>query len=83
MELLLFTSPQFQAFSSNVEIFYSKVKTENPFAIFITGDFNAHSQLGWTDGDTTPEGTKIEVLFNKLGLSQLISEPTNFKPLVY
>ena len=29
---------------------------------------------------TTPEGTKIEELFNKLGLSQLISEPTNFEP---
>ena len=51
-----------------------------PFAIFFTGDFNAHSQLWWTDGDTTPEGTKIEELFTKLGLSQLISEPTNFEP---
>ena len=27
-----------------------------------------------------PEGTKIEELFDKLGLSQLISEPTNFEP---
>ena len=40
-----------------------------------TGDFNAHSQLWWPDGDTIPEGTKIE-----LGLSQLISEPPNFEP---
>ena len=29
---------------------------------------------------TTPEGTKIEELFSKLGLSQLISEPTNYEP---
>ena len=28
---------------------------------------------------TTPEGTKIYELFTKLGLSQLISEPTNFE----
>ena len=29
---------------------------------------------------TNPEGTKIEELFSQLGLSQLISEPTNFEP---
>ena len=29
---------------------------------------------------TTPEGTKIEELFTELGISQFISEPTNFKP---
>ena len=48
---------------SNFENLYSKIKTENPFAIFFTGDFNAHSQLWWSDGDTTPEGTKIDELF--------------------
>ena len=74
------TSPEFQDFLSNFETLYSKIKTENPFAIFFTGDFNAHSQLWWPDGDTTPEGTKIEELFSKLCLSQLISEPTNYEP---
>ena len=49
-------------------------------AIFFTGDFNVHSQLWWTEGDTTPEGTRIEELFTKLGPSQLIPEPTNFEP---
>ena len=29
---------------------------------------------------TTPEGTEIEELINKLGLSQLTSEQTNFEP---
>ena len=56
---------------SNFENIYSKIKTENPFAIIFIGDFNAHSQL-WC--------TKIEELFNKLVLFQLISEPTNFEP---
>ena len=74
------TSPEFQDFLSKFETLYSNIKTENPFAMFFTGDFNAHSQLWWPDGDTNPEGTKIEELFSKLGLSQLISEPTNFEP---
>ena len=72
-------SLEFQDFLSNFEHLYSKIRTEIPFAIFFTGDFNAHSQLWWLDGDTTPEGTKIDELFTKLGLSQLISEPTNFE----
>ena len=39
------TSPEFQDFLSNFENLHSKIKTENPFAMFFTGDFNAHSQL--------------------------------------
>ena len=75
------TSPEFQAFLTNFENLYSNIKTENPFAIFFTTVFNdAHSQFWWPDGDTTPEGTEIEELITKLGLSQLISEPTNFEP---
>ena len=48
--------------------------------MFLTGDFNAHSQLWWPGGDTTQEGTEIESLFTTLGLSQIISDPTNFEP---
>ena len=48
--------------------------------MFFTGDFNAHSQFWWPAGDTTLKGAQIEDLFTKLGLSQLISEPTNFEP---
>ena len=39
-----------------------------------------HTQFWWTEDHTTPEDTRIEELFTKLGLSQLISEPTNFEP---
>ena len=46
----------------------------------MTGDFNAHSQVGWPDGDTTAVGMEIEHLLSSLGLSQVISEPTNFEP---
>ena len=38
-------SPEFQIFLSNFEQLYSKIKIENPFAVFFTGDFNAHSEL--------------------------------------
>ena len=58
------------------ENLHSRIKTENPLAMFFTGDFNAHSQF-W--GHTTDEGTNIEELFTNLGLSQLISEPTHFE----
>ena len=56
-------SPNFQAFLSNFSNLYTKIQAENPFAVFFTGDFNAHSEYWWIDGDTTPEG----------------SEPTNFE----
>ena len=48
--------------------------------LFFTGDFNGHSQFWWPDGDTTPEGKKLEEMFSDLNLSQIISEPTNFTP---
>ena len=75
-----YTSPEFMAFLSNVSNLYTKINNENPYASFFTGDFNGHSQFWWPDGDTTAEGREIENLISSLGLSQLISEPTNFDP---
>ena len=46
---------------------------------FITGDFNAHSQLWYPDGVSTPEGNEIETRISALGLYQIIKEPTNFE----
>ena len=48
--------------------------------MFFTGDLNAHSQFWWPEGHTTNEDTNIEELFTNLGLSQVISELTNFEP---
>ena len=85
--IVLYRSPafnhnslEFQAFLSNFKILHSKTQGENPFAMFFTGDFNAHSQFWWPDGDSNPEGMEFENLFTSLGLSQIISEPTNFEP---
>ena len=58
----------------------SSIQSANPYATFFMGDFNGHSQSWWADGDTTPEGRRIDELLNSLNLSQLISEPTNFTP---
>ena len=62
------------------ERLYESLKIENPYSIFISGDFNGHSELWWPFGDTTPEGSAIEEMTSLLGLSQLIKEPTNFEP---
>ena len=59
-------SPNFKAFLSNFSNLYAKIKAENPFAAFFTGDFNAHSKYWWTDGDTTTEGSEIEFLLSSL-----------------
>ena len=65
------TSPEFMNFLSNFNNLYAKIKNENPFASFFTGDFNGHSQFWWPDGDTTAEGRELENLISSLGLSQL------------
>ena len=39
------TSPEFQAFLTNFENLYSNIKTENPFAVFVIGNFNALAVL--------------------------------------
>ena len=39
------TSPEFKVFLSNFTNLYSKIKNENPYASFFTGDFNGHSQF--------------------------------------
>ena len=74
------TSPEFRTILTNFANLYSKIKAEKPFATFFAGDFNAHSSLWWPGGDTNPEGTELDDLFTLLGLSQLISGPTNFEP---
>ena len=68
-------SANFQAFLLNVSNLYAKIKAENPFAAFFTGDFNAHSKYWWTDDDTTPEGSEIEHLLSSLVLSRYLVLP--------
>ena len=73
-------SPEFESFLQNFQELHTRLKSENPYAVFYAGDFNGHSQFWWPSGDSTPEGNRIEDLSSFLGLTQLISEPTNFEP---
>ena len=73
-------SPEFEAFLRNFEDLYTKIRNEDPFSMFSTGDFNGHSQLWWPTRDSTTEGTRIEELTSFLDLSHIISDPTNFDP---
>ena len=52
---------------------------ENPYTMLIAGDFNGHSQQWWPEGNSTKEGIAIESLTSNLGLTQLITEATNFQ----
>ena len=65
---------------SNFKNLHAKIKADNPFASFFTDDFNVHSQFWWPNGNSTPEGTETEQFLTSLGISQVISEPTNFEP---
>ena len=67
-------------FLNNFETLYENIQKDNPFAVFFAGGFNGHSQLWWSDGDTSAEGTAIEQLTSQMGLNQLLNEPTNFEP---
>ena len=77
---LIIITIEFQNFTTDFHNLHTKIKSEHPFAVFYTGDFNSHSQAWWPLGDSTLEGTDLDDLFTKLGLFQLISEPTNFEP---
>ena len=71
-------TPGFENFLVNLENLYLKIKNENPFVVFFTGDFNGHSQSWYPDGDTNAEGVLLDNLFCDLNLTQLISEATHF-----
>ena len=73
-------SPKFRDFLLNFKNLFSKIKAENPFAMFFAGDFNRKSHIWWPDGDETTVGRELEDMLTSLGLSQVISDQTNFDP---
>ena len=72
-------SPEFDMFLTNFETLCQNIKSENPHAMLFSGDFNGHCQQWWPEGDSNKEGIIIDNLTCNLGLTQLISEPTNFQ----
>ena len=71
-------SDEFTLFLDNFKNLHEKIKNQKPYAMFFTGDFNAHSQTWYAEGDTTPEGVDFDNLLTDLSLTQMISEPTHF-----
>ena len=69
---------QFTQFLNDFKELYRKISNESPFSTYFTGDFNAHSQTWYPDGDTNLEGTLLVELFESLNLKQIINEPTHF-----
>ena len=71
-------SDEFNTFIENFHNLHEKIKSLKPYAMFFTGDFNAHSETWYPEGDTNPEGVQLDNLFSELNLTQIISEPTHF-----
>ena len=49
----------------------------NPFAIVVSGNFNAKSKNWYKHDITSYEGAKIDTLNTQFGLQQIIKEPTH------
>ena len=62
---------------NKLELMLSKMSTDEPHAILITGDFNCRSPQWQGDDIGTDEGKQLEPLISDLGLHQLISGPTH------
>ena len=45
-------SPEFEKFTSNFEILVKNIRLVNPYVMLFAGDFNAHSESWWSDGDS-------------------------------
>ena len=71
-------SEGFEDFLTNFENMYEQMSSEKPYATFFTGDINGHTQEWYPEGDTNAEGIKLDELFTKISLSQIIDEPTHF-----
>ena len=66
----------FENFCDNFELTLAALLAANPFLIIVIGDFDAKSD-NWYTGDTKSfEGYKVETITSKLGLQQIINEPT-------
>ena len=68
---------EFENSMFNFELMLSKMSTEKPYAVIITGDFDCGSIQWWANDNQNDEGKSFEPLTSELGLHQLISEPTH------
>ena len=67
-------------FSRDFETTCENIAMENPVCSVVLGDFNAKNKKWWSTGINNTCGLLLDDLSVSLGLSQLISESTNFEP---
>ena len=53
---------------------------KNPFLLTVIGDFNAKSPNWYNKDKTSFEGNTIENVTSRLGLHEMINEPTHILP---
>ena len=78
----LFRSPsqyadKFERFMNKLYLTMESITQKNPFLAVIIGNFNSRLSKRWTDDKTTQKGLKIENLFFRFSLSQVINRPTH------
>ena len=54
------TPSQSDDFLVNLENLRTAIRAEEPYASFFVGDFNAHCQYWWPDGETNEEELQID-----------------------
>ena len=62
---------------TNFENLLSNMSAENSYTIIMSGDFNCRLSQWWENENENEEGKRFEPLVSKLGLHQLIREPTH------
>ena len=71
------TQDKFQIFKSNLELNDDSLCSCNPFLTVIIGDFNAKSKQWCKIDKTSFEGSQLQLVTSKVGLLQMITEPTH------
>ena len=66
-------------FIDKLQSIFSRLKTEKPHALILTGDFNCRSSQWWHGDTEQPEGSDLDELIETNNLYQLIDEPTNIR----
>ena len=79
---VLYRSPsqsqeELEVFINKFELMLSKMASENPYCVVITGDFNARSAQWWENDIENDAGRLIEPFTADMGLEQLISQATH------
>ena len=72
-------SEQFENFINKLQITLSRMQSERPHSLILTGDFNCRSTQWRAQDVENPEGTALDELIETNNLHQLIDTPTNIR----